>query len=104
MPLSLFDNGTMRFSRSQFLVSCGICDSKNAVFSGVCPNGFAECLTLRNPKAAGFVENGGFEGVFLRQQVLEGRLPHDEATARLAYRQIYSFIAPHIQPEKEKQQ
>lgn len=50
------------------------------------------------------MENGGFEGVFLRQQVLEGRLPHDEATARLAYRQIYSFIAPHIQPEKEKQQ
>ena len=63
---------------------------------------FAECPTLRNPKAAGFVENGGFEGVFLRQQVLEGRLPHDEATARLAYRQIYSFIAPHIRTEQKK--
>ena len=42
--------------------------------------------------------------LFFALQVLEGRLPHDEATARLAYRQIYSFIAPHIQPEKEKQQ
>ena len=40
--------------------------------------------------------------LFFALQVLEGRLPHDEATARLTYRQIYSFIAPHIRTEQEK--
>ena len=55
------------FLRSQFLVSCGICDSKNAVFSGVCPNGFAECLTPRTPKRppARVVSCSG--GIFLRR-------------------------------------